>query len=92
MRCGLPYPVRNGRQINIAGHYYNDTVQYVCDNGYTMTGNDISICQHDGYWSTSPLCKSWMKDMIIDYSLHLQVKKTTPLLNIHSHQNQEHVF
>ena len=89
----MPYPVLNGRQINITGHYYNDTVQYVCNRGYIMTGSDISICQRDGYWSTAPLCngKRWMKNLILDNFLYLQGEKPTQF-QIQSYNLDFHQF
>lgn len=54
--CGLPPSADNvvvrGNQFN-----YADTVQYSCENGYTLSGPSSTTCMENGTWSEqSPNC------------------------------------
>ncbi|XP_069128762.1 sushi, von Willebrand factor type A, EGF and pentraxin domain-containing protein 1-like [Argopecten irradians] len=57
MSCGTPNTVENGRFIGTEFTYGN-TVRYVCDNGYLMSGVEERTCEQDGRWTSQiPNCR-----------------------------------
>ena len=57
VECGtLPDPT-NG-QVSLTGTNFDSEANYVCDNGYVLTGSSLRVCQADGEWSSAePLCE-----------------------------------
>lgn len=56
VECGFPNTVENGRITGI-DFTYPHTVQFVCNEGYRLVGNDSTTCQASGQWSAeSPTC------------------------------------
>ncbi|XP_071375215.1 complement decay-accelerating factor isoform X3 [Centroberyx affinis] len=54
--CAKPDEVTNGRNTwdSQTDPIYGDTVQYVCDEGYTLTGNHIIKCSRNGQYNSPP--------------------------------------
>lgn len=53
----------SGGQINcshpIAPYSYNSTCDFMCDEGYELSGQDHTRCDHSGRWTASiPTCAS----------------------------------
>ncbi|XP_067930927.1 sushi, von Willebrand factor type A, EGF and pentraxin domain-containing protein 1-like [Watersipora subatra] len=57
VNCGSPPVVLNSERY-VSGHEHNDTVDYVCHDGYTMEGENSLRCQSTGYWTVPPECKA----------------------------------
>lgn len=56
VECGFPNTVENGRITGI-DFTYPHTVQFLCNEGYRLVGNDSTTCQASGQWSAeSPTC------------------------------------
>ncbi len=54
--CGSLANPRNG--IVIGNSTFGSEVTYVCDQGYTISGNDSRVCQSNGEWNgTAPECE-----------------------------------
>ncbi|XP_078139963.1 complement factor H isoform X3 [Centroberyx gerrardi] len=54
--CAKPDEVTNGRNFwdSQTDPIYGDTVQYVCDEGYTLTGNHTIKCSGNGQYNSPP--------------------------------------
>ncbi len=50
--CSLLANLTNG-QVLTTDIVYQSTVTYSCDNGYTLSGNQLRTCQANGQWSGS---------------------------------------
>ncbi|XP_067930935.1 sushi, von Willebrand factor type A, EGF and pentraxin domain-containing protein 1-like [Watersipora subatra] len=57
VNCGPPPVVLNSKRHE-SGHEHNDTVDYVCHDGYMMEGENSVSCQSTGYWTVPPECKA----------------------------------
>lgn len=54
--CGVPPQPEHGKVIG-SGHMFNDSVMFVCDDGYQLNGNISSICSESGFWTRPiPTC------------------------------------
>ena len=54
--CDAPVAPANGG-INSTGSIEGDTVTYICNRGYYLSGDPIRTCQSDGEWSgAQPEC------------------------------------
>lgn len=51
--CSEPPQIRNGRPV-FESVVFGSTVQYECDEGYSVDGNDVLRCQANTTWSGSP--------------------------------------
>lgn len=52
--------------IDVRGYIYNSMVEYYCDHGYKLYGDDSRTCLYTGQWSGSiPTCKRKYKSYII---------------------------
>ena len=57
VRCPQPNTVNSGRIIGSVYHFQS-VVDYVCDSGYILHGDQRRVCQSDGSWSgNTPVCK-----------------------------------
>ncbi|KAF7653230.1 hypothetical protein LDENG_00085810 [Lucifuga dentata] len=55
--CPYPEPVQNG-ELYYEDTIYRSTVNYTCNEGYTMTGANSTVCLASGTWSSpAPECK-----------------------------------
>ena len=79
--CDLPPVIEYGSIVTNTKETYEarDSVQYVCDSGYTMIGNDTSECQYSGAWSQPPKCKSMLPLRIICATLAIVAFSFLPL-------------
>ncbi|XP_067930929.1 sushi, von Willebrand factor type A, EGF and pentraxin domain-containing protein 1-like [Watersipora subatra] len=57
VNCGPPPVVLNSER-HVSGHEHNDTVDYVCHDGYMMEGENFISCQNTGHWTVPPECKA----------------------------------
>ncbi|XP_030277137.1 complement decay-accelerating factor isoform X6 [Sparus aurata] len=72
--CDIPAEVANGKRLWESADYpsYGQVIQYTCDDGYTLFGNDTLVCNDIGeYDSEPPECKS------VRHSLPAEDKATT---------------
>ena len=51
--CGTPEMPTNGA-IDLRSTTFDSTVQYACNTGYSLVGQNTSVCQADGEWSSRP--------------------------------------
>ena len=51
--CGTPEMPTNGA-IDLRSTTFDSTVQYACNTGYSLVGQNTSVCQADGEWSSGP--------------------------------------
>ncbi|TWW59473.1 Nucleolar protein 11-like [Takifugu flavidus] len=57
-RCPYPESLLNG-EVYYTDTVYGSTINYTCDEGYTMNGADVSECLSNGMWSNpAPECKA----------------------------------
>ena len=57
VECGDPGKPTNGEQIVKKGYVYGGSVEFVCDENYTLVGADVRFCQANKSWSSSvPRC------------------------------------
>ena len=57
VECGDPGKPTNGEQIVKKGYVYGGSVEFVCDENYTLVGADVTFCQANKSWSSSvPRC------------------------------------
>lgn len=55
--CGNPGIPSNGMKIG-SNHSYGASIQFTCNQGYTLQGSQERICQNSGEWSGSqPTCQ-----------------------------------
>ncbi|KAJ6223121.1 hypothetical protein RDWZM_001666 [Blomia tropicalis] len=56
--CAPPAKPENGHLLDGTGHYLvGDYVQYGCATGFVLSGEAMSMCQHNGTWSNmTPKC------------------------------------
>ena len=40
--------------FSLTGHHFNDTVDFLCEEGYKMIGKSSLTCQSDEKWNYSP--------------------------------------
>ncbi|XP_008277610.1 complement decay-accelerating factor transmembrane isoform isoform X4 [Stegastes partitus] len=65
--CATPPEVTNGKSSwDTQDHpKYGEIVQYTCDEGYTLTGNDSIVCRETGkYDSQPPECNEGARDIL----------------------------
>lgn len=57
--CPQPTPIADGQVSPTQGPFHeNDTIQYTCNQGFTMVGNATHRCQNDARWSgKEPICE-----------------------------------
>ena len=54
--CGQPVDITNGSKIGV-NYAHGKTVQYKCNHGYTLEGQNQLTC-NDGKWNSKPpICK-----------------------------------
>ncbi|XP_004066256.3 beta-2-glycoprotein 1 [Oryzias latipes] len=57
-RCPYPDPPSNG-ELHYEDTVYLSTINYTCNEGYTLDGSSTAVCQANGTWSTpAPECKA----------------------------------
>ena len=57
VKCPVPEEIPNGR-FEGSSFFYNDTIQYECNTGYSLEGAAFLACQSNGSWSHStPSCQ-----------------------------------
>ncbi|XP_074599760.1 CUB and Sushi multiple domains furrowed isoform X2 [Brevipalpus obovatus] len=59
VNCGRP-PTKDEKTIVKGGSYYSvgETVQYSCQDGYELVGEEQRVCGNDGLWSNdTPFCR-----------------------------------
>ena len=62
INCGDPETPDNGKQINVKNSYnYGGTVEFACDNNYTLAGSQKITCKETKDWSSAPP-KCWGKN------------------------------
>lgn len=49
--CGKVGELRNGNITYTSGTIVNSTATFTCDKGYTLFGNNSTVCQLTGNWS-----------------------------------------
>lgn len=55
--CGWLAPPTNGQKDGIK-YLAGSTVYFHCNNGYSLDGAEVSLCQADGTWSRpTPTCQ-----------------------------------
>ncbi|XP_060561266.1 sushi, von Willebrand factor type A, EGF and pentraxin domain-containing protein 1-like [Ruditapes philippinarum] len=53
--CKEPNKTANGRTVKVNnGTKYNDKLNYSCNPGYDLKGNDSAVCQDNAIWSVGP--------------------------------------
>ncbi|KAL5020301.1 hypothetical protein ScPMuIL_003193 [Solemya velum] len=67
--CGPPPAVTNGYITARTGVEGGDTVTYVCDKRYKMTGSATVGCHDDGTWEAVPTCSG---EMCVELSTTIQ--------------------
>ena len=55
--CGALSRPANGL-ITFTGTVFKSIARYSCDPGYGPVGNTTIVCQANGNWSESPMCRS----------------------------------
>ena len=64
--CSDPGPTPINGGMNGTMYTYNSIVRYFCDDGYTVNGSDVIVCQDNGNWSsTPPTCTPVMCDSLM---------------------------
>ena len=54
--CGKPSEPRNGEAV-YAQTVFKSSIRYICNQGYELSGNEVSVCQASGSYSGSvPTC------------------------------------
>lgn len=49
-------------QVFVAGFEVGDTATYICDDGYTLQGERMRVCQSNGQWSgRPPICNGELR-------------------------------
>ena len=57
IKCGLLKTPKNGFVNYTSGISYGDSATYHCDAGYTIIGDNQTVCQINGQWSAfTPVC------------------------------------
>lgn len=68
VNCGALNDIEHGRVllVNQSRTTFNATARYVCDQDYTIVGNDSRVCLANGSWSdTEPKCLySWCPELL----------------------------
>ena len=63
--CSDPGPAPINGGMNGTMYTYNSIIRYFCDDGYTVNGSDVIVCQDNGNWSsTPPTCAPVMCDSL----------------------------
>ena len=77
--CSDPGYPTNGHRLG-EKFWAGETVNYVCNRGYTLVGSDTILCQLDGQWTQDrPLCKNLsIQSRSQGYSLQLRGGPTPP--------------
>lgn len=69
----------NYGQMTVTGKFFGDTVDYVCDPGYTIVGSPRRSCRADGFWSgTIPACKRGTNSFCIEPPVMANAKHNVP--------------
>ncbi|XP_030277133.1 complement decay-accelerating factor isoform X2 [Sparus aurata] len=66
--CDIPAEVANGKRLWESADYpsYGQVIQYTCDDGYTLFGNDTLVCNDIGeYDSEPPECKKKITTTVV---------------------------
>lgn len=51
MACPVPTAISNGYYVGAKVSYAaGDVIQYVCNNGYVMSGSPVTVCDVSGMW------------------------------------------
>ena len=64
--CGLKYHIEHG-YAHFEGHEttYGSQVPVSCNDGYTLEGDNFTVCQNDGRWSLNTACHAVGKSGVI---------------------------
>ena len=64
--CGEIQPLQNGVVVG-NGTLYDDSIQFVCDTGYALVGDDTAKCLDTGNWSVEvPQCiRKYNRNLLI---------------------------
>ena len=54
--CGLAPDLDNGYAVIASGVLGGDIIQYACNDGYDLIGQEFVTCQSDGNWGEIPVC------------------------------------
>lgn len=83
--CPTINPPQYGR-VDVKGYTYGSRVQYICNHGYYLDGEEYRTCDYTGVWNGKPpTCKRkypWTLFLITNVNCHMYQSSTRKSVNI----------
>jgi hypothetical protein len=85
VHCQNPDAPTNGK-VSGNSYFFGDQIQYECEEGFHLVGNDQAVCSENGTWSAeAPQCKGrflYALNIALDFRLHFPLhQRFTGLCN-----------